>query len=124
MSPMHHFARSWESACASRGLTKFFAEVPVPEGLQSPAARAGREFLLACALGPWDLDEVLSEIALLTVDDAGRATWEFQRRSGQQASAAVGGGLTAHFAKSFFRATRVRAAVEVRRARPAAADER
>ncbi len=114
MSPMQQFVRSWGAACEARGLTRFFAEVPVPDGLQSSAARSRREFLLASALGPGELDEVLSEVVLLTLDDAGRPTWELRRLSGQQAADAVGGGLTAHFARSFFRATRTRAAAETR----------
>lgn len=108
MSPMDELLRHWESACARKDLTKLIAEVLVPESMQSQAARYGREFLLACALGPWETDEVLSEIALLTVTDDGEETWHLRRLSGQQAAVITGGHLSAHFAKSFIHATWLR----------------
>ncbi len=105
MTPMHELLRHWESACDRKDLTKLIAEVLVPEPMQSQAAEFGRQFLLACALGPWETDEVLSEIALLTSTDDGEDTWQLRRLSGQQAAAITGGHLTAHFAKSFIQAT-------------------
>jgi hypothetical protein len=105
---MHELLRHWESACERKDLPKLIAEVFVPEPMQSQAAKFGREFLLACALGPWEADEVLSEIALLTITDDGEDTWQLRRLSGQQAAVITGGHLSAHFAKSFIQATWLR----------------
>lgn len=80
-------------------------EVAVTDAATSPAARSGREALFACALDPWEADDVLSEIPLLTVNDDGEATWRLQRLSGQQASVAAGGRLSAQDARSFVLAT-------------------
>ena len=105
MTPLHEFLRLWERACERKQLPKLLAEVIVPEGLQTQAARLGREHLLACALDPGEADDVLSEIALLTITDGGEETWHLRRLSGQQAAARTGGHLSAHFAKSFVHAT-------------------
>ena len=119
MAPMDELLLYWHGACERKDLTKMVAEVVVPDPMQSQAARFGREFLLACALGPRETDEVLSEIALLTVADDGEDTWRLKRLSGQQAAAITGGHLTAHFAKSFILATWLRspAAMKPKRAR-------
>lgn len=126
MTPLHEFLRFWERACDRRDLPKLVAEVAVPEGAQSPAARMGREVLLACALGPHEADAVLSEIALLTLTDDGAETWRLRRLSGQQAAFITGGRLSAHFARSFVLATAVVPAspTKSRRARADAADDR
>ena len=103
------FTPYWDRACASRGLTLFVAEIPVPESAQSPAARAGREFLAAAALTPGELDGVLSEIALLSMDDAGEPTWQVQQLGPRTAAAVAGGSWsTVHGARSFFLARSVR----------------
>ena len=103
------FTAFWDAACAGRGLTMFVVEIPVPESAQSPAARAGREFLAACALSPAELDDVLSEIALLTLDDAGDPVWQLQQLGPRTAAVAAGGAWsTVHAAKSFFLARSVR----------------
>lgn len=118
MTPMHEFLRYWESACERKDLPKLVAEVFVPEAAQSQAARHGREFLLACALGPWEADDVISEMALLTLTDDGDETWRLRRLSGAQAAQVAGGRLSAHFAKSFILATWVRASTTTRPRRP------
>ncbi len=73
------FTAYWDAACSSRGFTMLVAEIAIPETAQSPAARSGREFLAATALMPAELDEVLSEIALLSMDDAGEPRWQVQQ---------------------------------------------
>lgn len=118
MTPMYEFLRFWEPACERKELPKLVAEVFVPEASQSQAARLGREFLLACALGPWETDDVLSEIALLTVTDDGDPTWQLTRLTGAQAARLAGGRLSAHFAKSFILATWVRPTASPRTKRP------
>ena len=117
MAPMDELLRYWNAACERRDLTKLIAEVLVPDSMQSQSARFGREFLLACALGPREADEVLSEIALLTLTDDGEETWQLHRLSGQQAAALTGGHLTAHFAKSFIHATWLRSPPPLNRRR-------
>ena len=103
------FTSYWDAACSSRGLTMLVAEIPFPESTQSPAARAGREFLAATALTPRELDEVLSEIALLSMDDAGEPAWQVQQLGPRTAAAVAGGAWsTVHAAKSFFLARAVR----------------
>lgn len=118
MTPMHEFLRLWEPACERKGLTKLVAEVVVADAAQSQAARLGREFLLACALDPWEADEVLSEMALLTMTDDGGETWRLRRLSGPQAVTVAGGRLSAHFARSFVLATWVRPPSSTRRRTP------
>jgi len=87
----------------------FVAEIPVPESTQSPAARSGREFLAATALTPRELDEVLSEIALLSMDHGGEPRWQVQQLGPRTAAAVAGGAwATVHAARSFFLARAVR----------------
>ena len=103
------FTSYWDAACSSRGLTMLVAEIALPEATQSPAARSGREFLAATALTPRELDEVLSEIALLSMDDAGEPTWQVQQLGPRTAAAVAGGAwATVHAARSFFLARAVR----------------
>jgi hypothetical protein len=108
---LSEFLGLWEQACDRKQLPKLLAEVLISEGSQTQAARLGREHLFACALGPWEADDVLSEIALLTITDDGDETWRLRRLSGQQAASIAGGRLSAHFARSFIHATRTRAPV-------------
>ena len=122
MTQLPEFLWLWEQACDRKQLPKLLAEVLVPEGLQTQAARLGREHLFACALGPWEADDVLSEIALLTLSDDGSETWLLRRLSGQQAAIISGGHLSAHFARSFIQATRTRSPIG-RPARPSAPHE-
>lgn len=126
MTPMHEFLRYWESACERKDLPKLVAEVVVSEAVRSQAARLGRELLLACALDPWEADDVLSEIALLTMSDEGDATWRLRRLSGAEAAVIAGGHLSAHFATSFLLATRIRSpsSAKPRRSRSSSADAR
>ncbi|WP_375407258.1 hypothetical protein [uncultured Amnibacterium sp.] len=119
MTLLYEFLRYWEPACERKDLPKLLAEVAVADGVQSQAARVGREFLLACALGPWETDDVLSEIALLTVADSGDETWQLRRLSGPQAAVVAGGRLSAHFAKSFILATWIRQPPRTRQQRTA-----
>jgi hypothetical protein len=103
------FTSYWDAACSSRGLTMLVAEIAIPETAQSPAARSGREFLAATALTPAELDEVLSEIALLSMDDAGEPRWQVQQLGPRTAAAVAGGSWsTVHAARSFFLARAVR----------------
>lgn len=105
MSVLHSFLRSWAEACERRDLPKLLAEVAVPDELRSQPMRLGREFLFACALGPWEADDVLSEITLLTLDDDGAEVWRLRRLSGPQAASLTDGRLSAHYARSFVLAT-------------------
>ena len=103
------FSSYWDAACSSRSLTMFVAEIPIPESARSAAARSGREFLAATALTPVQLDEVLSEIALLSMDDSGEPAWQVQQLGPRTAAMVAGGSWsTVHAARSFFLARSVR----------------
>lgn len=103
------FTAHWDAACSSRGLTPFVAEILVPESDRSPVARPGWEFLAACALSPAELDGVLSEIALLSLDGTGEPAWHLQQLGPRTAAVAAGAAWsTVHGARSFFLARTAR----------------
>ena len=103
------FTSAWDAACASRGLTRFVAEIPVSEPARSSAAGPEPRFLAATALTPRELDGVLSEIALLSVGDDGEPAWQLQQLGPRTAAVVAGDAWsTVHGASSFFLARAAR----------------